>query len=304
MIRFIDSPSAQRFCEVIKSWPQPPLPEKLIASDEALSFQETCQRIRRKLSSARSVQSKTQLEKAALDWLYAFIRLNVKRGRIFNLGEVLEARQADCLGYAKLLTVLGRCCGLNLGIVEVVIDNRGRNVPHTATLFLMADGSRQFIDFWYGSKDIQHKRLGLRVKRSGRWRIADVNYADLKKAGDVTYLPDKAVDAITLYIEGNRSLKQGNFAQAVEQYSQSIRLYPQNTRTYYNRALAYENLGEKDKSQDGYARALKNGSSQIRTLAVQPDDVVDLIQLDEQRIPEDQQHAYLLSKRFINGEPG
>ncbi len=303
MTRFEDSPSAEKFWKIINSWPQPALPEKLTASDETLSFQKTCRRIRRKLSSARSIRSRKLLEKAALDWLYAFIHLNVKRGRIFNIAEVLETRQADCLGYAKLLTTLGRYCGLDLGIVEVVIDNRGRNVPHTATLVRLADGARQFIDFWYGSKDIRHKRLGLRVKRNGRWRIADIDYTDLNNAEDIRYLPDNTVDAITLYIEGNRSLKQGNFAQAVEQYSQSIQLYPQNARTYYNRALAFENLGEKEKAQSDYERALRDRSSKIRTLAIQPDDVVDLIKLDEQHIPDSEQYDYLLEKGFITGKP-
>jgi hypothetical protein len=75
------------------------------------------------------------------------------------------------------------------------------------------EGAR-FIDFWYGSKDIQHKRLGLRVQRNGTWRIEDIDFKNLKQVEDFSYLPDKNVDAITLYIEGNASLRNGDYAAA------------------------------------------------------------------------------------------
>ena len=106
-------------------------------------------------------------QKLMIEWLYASIRRNIKRGRIFDLREVLATGKADCLGYAKLLTVLGRHCGLDLGVVEVIVDTRGIIVPHTATLVRLADGKPQIVDFWYGSTDSWHQRLGLSVRREG-----------------------------------------------------------------------------------------------------------------------------------------
>ena len=125
--------------------------------------------------------------------------------------EVLKTCRADCLGYAKLFSVLGRHYGLNLGIVEVVTDNRGRIMPHTATLVKLADGSPQFVDFWYGCRNIRHQRLGLNIKREGRWRIEDIDFSAIKEVEEISYLPDDTVDSITLYILGNRSLKDGNY---------------------------------------------------------------------------------------------
>jgi tetratricopeptide (TPR) repeat protein len=246
-------------------------------------------------------RSAIQLEKMIVDWLYAFIRLNVKRGRIFDLREVLKTGQSDCLGYAKLLIILGRACGLDVGVVEVIIDNRGRNVPHTATLVKMIGGQKRFIDIWYGSQDIRHQRLGLRLKHGLQWYIEDIDYKDLKEAEDVSYLPDHCVDAITLYIEGNRSLKDRDYSRAVEQYTQAIALYPENARFFYNRAIAYENLGQPVRAQLDYSRALHDGSSIIRTLATQPDDVVDLIRLDEEHLADAEQSIFLFSQGFITG---
>ena len=44
--------------------------------------------------------------------------------------EALIHKQADCLGYAKLMNYLGKRFALNMGIVEVLIDNRRRYTPH------------------------------------------------------------------------------------------------------------------------------------------------------------------------------
>ena len=189
-----------------------------------------------------------------------------------------------------------------MGVVEVVIDNRGKIVPHTATLVRLAGGRRQIVDFWYGSKDIKHKRLGLNVKRGHQWQVEDLDFQELKAVEDISFLPNRYVDAITLYIEGNRALKKGDYAQAVEQYSHSIRLYPENARTYYNRAIAYEKLGERKKAEGDYARALQDDSAIMRTRATQPEEIVDLIRLDEKNISEREQQVYLLSQGFVTGQ--
>jgi hypothetical protein len=77
-------------------------------------------------ASSRSTGKGGESELAMLNWLYDSIKRNVKRGRIFQLRDVLLHQQADCLGYAKLLSSVGRRFGLDIGIVEVVIDNGGR----------------------------------------------------------------------------------------------------------------------------------------------------------------------------------
>ena len=289
----------------IERWQQPDWTVDISIKPSAgsKSFWETARLWREKLEITSDKTSRMQLEKQIIGVLYAFIRLNVKRGRIYDLREVLQTGRADCLGYAKIFIVLGRYCGMDMGVVEVIVDNRGMNVPHTATLVRLANGQLQFIDFWYGSQDIRHQRLGLRVKLDNRWQVMDIDFPDIKDAEAVSYLPDSCVDGITLYIEGNRSLKKKDYARAVEQYSQAIQLYPQNARIYYNRAIAYENLGQAEKAQADYPRALRDQSSTIRTLAVQPEDVVDLIRLDDQNMPEKEQHKFLLKAGFITGKP-
>jgi tetratricopeptide (TPR) repeat protein len=304
LTKFKDSPGSKQLLLTIQNWRKPEISKRQINRaliQEQATFQELSSIFRAKLTSVKSLRSRKRLQKSLIDWLYDFMRLNIKRGRVFDLHEVLRTGQADCLGYAKIFTILSRYCGLDSGIVEVIIDNCGRNIPHTISLVILPDNSLQFIDFWYGSKDIRHQRLGLRVKHTTEWHIEDIDYKNLKRAKEVTYLPDYCVDAITLYIEGNRSLKNKDYSQAVKRYSESIRLYPQNARSFYNRAIAYENLGELKKAEEDYARALQDDDSLSRTLATQPEDIVDLIRLDEENISETDQMIFLLRRGFVTG---
>jgi tetratricopeptide (TPR) repeat protein len=301
---FIGSPQEGQFIKALSSWLKIALPAELnrqIGTRETQDFWETGRLISQKLDSTRSSRTKAILEKLTAGWLYDFIRLNIKRGRFFNLREVSNTGLADCLGYAKVFTVLGRYCGLDAGVVEVVIDNRGRIVPHTAVLVRNSGGRKQIIDFWYGSLNIKHRRLGLRVKKENKWTINDLDNRLMNSFEDINYLPDVCVYAITLYVEGNRFLKEKQFPYAIAKYSQAIRRYPQNARFYYNRALAYENLGQPEKANKDYARSLRDDADIIRTLATQPVEIVELLRLDEKNIPEVAQQIFLLSRGFITG---
>ena len=96
-----------------------------------------------------------------------------------KMQEALLSRRADCLGYTRIFEILGSSFGLDLGVVEMVVDNAGRYVPHQVILCLLATGERRFVDPWYGSRDTRPRRIGALVKRKGRWRVEDVDKAEL-----------------------------------------------------------------------------------------------------------------------------
>jgi len=305
IVSFNDAPEMEQVSAIIDGWHRVELPKLLKNYVPVSSWEsglELAPRIKAKLAGIPNSGQKSQLEDAGTGWLYDFIRANVKRGRVFDLREVLSQRSADCLGYAKLFTLLGRVCGVGIGVIEVVIDNAGRYVPHTACLAKLADGQLRFVDLWYGSKNINHQRMGLRVKRGRIWRIEDLTLKELSNPEDVSYLPDSGVNAITRYILGNRHLDRKDFTSAIECYSEAIRLYPHNARFYYNRAVTYENLGEHEKAKADYAQALRNDAAVIRILATEHDEVTGLIELDAKGIENKAQEIYLLYKGFTTGE--
>ena len=260
-------------------------------------------------SGIQSAEKEMESELAMLNWLYDLVRRNVKRGRIFQLRDVLPHQQADCLGYAKLLNRLGQRFGLDIGIVEVVIDNGGRYTPHYINIVKLSSGRRQFVDGWYGSRDIRHRRIGAQVKEEGRWRIKDLDWDELEKVEGIKALPSTSVDGITHYILGNRHLERGireadgeELDRAIAHYSKAINLYPGYARAYFNRAIAHENKGEHEKASSDYAQALRDEASQIRILAREHEEVIRLMELDRANIGMKEQEMYLLQKGFITGE--
>ena len=218
------------------------------------------------------------------NWLYDLVRRNVKRGRIFQLRDVLLQQQADCLGYAKLLSRLGQKFALDIGIVEVVIDNGGRYTPHYVNLIKFSSGERKFMVLWYGSRNIKHRRIGAQVKEGERWQIKDLDWSELESVEDIRGLPSTSVDGITYYILGNRHLEKGirevdreELDSAIAHYSRAINLYPGYARAYFNRATAYENKGKREKAEADYTQALRDESSQIRVLAREHEDVIEVV---------------------------
>ena len=259
--------------------------------------------------TASSLTTEKKSELAILNWLYDLIKRNVKRGRIFQLRDVLLHQQADCLGYAKLLSSVGPRFGLDIGIVEVIIDNGGRYTPHYINLIKLSSGRRQFMDLWYGSRDIRHRRIGAQVKEGRRWRIEDLDWDELEKVEDIRGLPSTSVDGITHYILGNRHLGRGirdadreELDSAIADYSKAINLYPGYARAYFNMAIAYENEGKYEKARLDYAQALGDDASQIRVLATEHEEVIQLMELDRANMGMKEQEIYLLRRGFITGE--
>jgi len=283
-VPFADAPGMEQVEAIINSWRRPALPDRLehlaLNVGEGSTI-ELAHLIRRSLAEIQNVCHKAQLEVKLISWLYDC---------------------ADCLGYAKLFTLLGRLFGLDAGVIEIVVDNAGRYVPHTAVLVRLSDGRLRVIDLWYGSKNIRHKRIGLQVNQGGAWRIEDVEMGRLSNQREKCYLPDSCVDAITHYIYGNRYLERQEFYNAIKCYSKGICLYPGNARLFYNRAIAYENLGEYEKADVDYAQALRDSAAMIRLLATEHDEVTALLDLDAKGLDSLAQDMYSLYRGFATGK--
>lgn len=290
---------------IVNRWRMPELPDGLRrllpATGKTPSLNELSGMFRKSVAGIENMRQRAQLEVSVAWWLYDFIRANVKRGRVFELSEVMETGFADCLGYCKLFTMLARWFGLDAGVVDVVIDNAGRYVPHTAVMVKPSLGKLCFLDLWYGSKDIRHRRLGLRVRHSGKWGVEDIALKELRMKEDVSFLPDSYVDGITFYIRGNRHLGRREFGSAIESYSEALQLYPANARVLFNRAVAYDSMGESEKATSDYAQALRDDASIVRVQAREYDEIEGLIALDEKGIDELSQQVYLLCGGITTG---
>ncbi len=295
-----------------RQWRLPPLP----AGEAPGPLAVLGRRARGRLARAGSPRARARLELRLADWAWRAVKMNVRRGRLFELPRALAAGEADCLGYASTLQGLGRRLGLDMGIAEVLVDNAGRAVPHVVNLLRLADGRVRFMDLWYGSRNIRHRRLGLMVRRGGRWRVADVNRRDLRRWEEFRGLPPRCVEAISGYMMGNRHLERGlqvdpgglrdagrrtELEEAERCYTVATRLCPENSRIRFNRAVARENLGNRRGAEADYAAALGDEAGLIRVQARLPDEVVALVGLDRLGITPLEEEAYLLSAGFTTG---
>ena len=252
--------------------------------------------IRARLSSEPNPGSRSQLELEVAEWLFELVRANIKRGRAFELEEVLATRQADCLGYARLLAFLGSRFDLDMGVVEVIIDLAGRHVPHHANLLNLSSGGLRLLDLWYASPNISHRRIG--ALADGKLR--DLDWEELPSISQLRGLPRHCLRAITLYIRGNRCLERDELDEAIKLYSQAIRLYPQNSRAFYNRGVAFERKGDRRRAEEDYRRALSDEASLARVLA-RVEELEKLIELDAKGLSREEQEVYLLHKGFRTG---
>jgi len=282
----------------LAGWYIPGLPYELRGSTtQKLDLEAVGFLISEKLAKAHDEEEASGIQIVISDWLYDLVRSNVKRGRVFELDDVLSTGSADCLGYTKLFSALGSGFSLVLGIVEVLIDNAGRYVPHHVNILNLANGVYCFVDAWYGSSNIRHRRIGALVDGVPR----DIDEEDLSGIRNLRGLPDRCIDAITLYIKGNRFLQRDELDEAIKCYSEAIELYRNNSRAFYNRALAHDRKGNTEEAKLDYAQALKDESSLIRVLAT-IGELEDLIILDDKGIGELEQDIYLWHKGFKTGE--
>jgi tetratricopeptide (TPR) repeat protein len=276
----------------------PQLPEELRrAAIQKPGLDAARHLIGQRLAEAQDAEEISEIQIIISDWLYNLVRSNIKRGRAFELDDVLSTGRADCLGYTKLFSALGPKFSLELGIVEVLVDNAGRHVPHHVNLLNLANGAYRFIDAWYGSSSIRHRRIGALVDGAPR----DINEEELSGIRDLRGLPDHCIDAITLYIQGNRFLERDELDEAIKYYSKAIQLYPNNSRAFYNRALAYDRKSNEAKAKLDYTQALKDESSLIRVMAT-IEELEGLIKLDEKGISEVEQDIYLWHRGFKTEE--
>ncbi len=235
------------------------------------------------LSHVLEPATRRQREEELIDWLYALVRRNIKRGRFWELPQILTQRQADCLGYARILSFLASDFGLNAGVVEVVQDNGGRYVPHYVCLVNLADGHKRLVDPWYGSANIHHRLMVARVVEAGKLVVKQLSIGALESAPEAYGLSPEQLAGLSFYILGNSSLDHDMETEAVECYDASLWLYPANPKTLFNRAVALERLRQGKQAQTDYHRAFSIDPSLVRILAT-IEDIEVLPKLDEKGI--------------------
>ncbi len=244
---------------------------------------------------------KVSAEGKLVGWLFRLIRKNIKRGRCWNLSDGLTRGSADCLGYAKLFTFLGKAFGLDTGVIEVLRDNRGAYVPHFVSLVNLSDGKKRLVDLWCGSTAIQHRLMTARIAEKGKLALKDLTRAALESTRQVFGLAPEHLSGVDFYVLGNAFLEREMLTEAVNCYDLSIWLYPVNTRALLNKAVVLEKMGKTEQAKDIYEHLFSMTESFPRFLAT-IEEMESLLDLDERNIEDGDQEIYLLRMGFLTGK--
>ncbi len=245
-------------------------------------------------------EKRSSIEEELVDWLFALVRHNVKRGRVWDLFDVLSQRRADCLGYAQLFTILAKDFGLDAGVIEVLRDSRGSYVPHVICMVRLANGRKRLVDPWYGSSDIRHRLVVVRVKQRGKLILKSLTMKGLESASEILGLSREQICGIEFYILGNFFFDRGMKDEAIDCYDLSIWLYPSHPRALFNRAVALESMGREESAKEDYQRVFSMKQSLPRILG-NINEIEQLIELDEEKLDDFDQQVYLLRRGFVTG---
>ncbi len=93
IIPFDDAPTIDEVKAVVADWQKPGLPDGIRYFAPVLNgggVLKLASSFKESLAGAKSLRYRSQLEAVIASWLYDLVRANVKRGGVFDKGEILK----------------------------------------------------------------------------------------------------------------------------------------------------------------------------------------------------------------------
>ena len=180
--------------------------------------------------------------------------------KFFDLADVIKHKQAQCVGYAQLVYILGNSIGLSVKAINVVklatgtLERKG----HAACIISLADGKRLMVDTW-GVGGV----VGRPFKTEKEFRKVG-NYWELKDKDNplqihrrVQMLDRNGLIAFIYINRGATYSKLGQCHKAISDYTRAIELNPECALAYYGRGATYVKLGQYHKAISDCTRAIE-----------------------------------------------
>ncbi|MFC1634369.1 tetratricopeptide repeat protein [Planctomycetota bacterium] len=214
----------------------------------------------------------------------------------FELSDIIENQQANCLSFSQLMYVTWNAVGLSVRPIDVLdpfnSPEGGIRQGHIACIVDLFDGrsvmadvsllfeipSRafkledQFVkvgNYWeLKDKDnplLIHRRIRLLDRKGLIAAIADSRgnvYASEGEYDRAILEHNKAIEndpgeATAYFNRGNSYVNKGEYDRAILDYTKAIEIDPRFAEPYYNRGKTYENKGEYDRAILDYTKAIE-----------------------------------------------
>jgi len=170
----------------------------------------------------------------------------------FDLPDIIETRQAQCLGYVQVYWILARAVDLAVVPVDVLQTDRDHRLPddqgHVCCAITLADQSTLIVDAVPNGQMHGPLVLGdLYVEQGGTLRLKDcAGSSDLYRI--IHLLEPSGLAALLQSARAGRWVAAGQFLRAADLYTQAIDLSPDLAQVWGNRAVAFYRLGQMDRA--------------------------------------------------------
>ena len=175
--------------------------------------------------------------------------------RTFDLDEVIERREANCLGYAQLFYILGNSLGLQVKALDV--EDPSVLEAHVSCLVSLTNDN--VVIMVYIADISQEFALEETFSKVGNyWELLDRNNPLGLACTRFRILDRDGLIALWHYTQGNNVYAEvGQYDTAISEYNLATDLDPQCATAYQARGAAYSELGEYNKAIADYTQAIE-----------------------------------------------
>ena len=178
----------------------------------------------------------------------------------FELPEIINNKQAQCLGYTQIFYILGNSIGLKVQATDVIQMRTGKlsnAQSHVANIVSLSDGKKIIAD----------------LVPNGFISVPFTLEEQFQKHGDIWELKEKNnplgldrkfkilnSDELIAFKFNNRAsslIKKGNYTEAINELSKAVSYYPAFAEAYHNRAIAFRNTEKIEQAVADCNQAIK-----------------------------------------------
>jgi tetratricopeptide (TPR) repeat protein len=180
----------------------------------------------------------------------------------FELSDMIEHRQANCLGYSQLIYIIGNAIGLSVKPIDVLnpaISVKGDvSQGHMACIVDLSDGRSVMLDvsLLYESPSKAFKFEDHFIKMGNDWELR-YQFNRLLIHRKIRLLDRKELIAVICYHRGVVYKSKGEYDRAILEFNKAIEIDPEFAMAYNGRGNAYQDKGEYDQAILDYTKAIE-----------------------------------------------
>lgn len=198
-----------------------------------------------------------KVEESIVKQLGQRIEREIGPTKFFDLGDVIEHKQANCLGYSQLLYILGNSTELSVKTICVTQKRDGTLSVHVACIVGLTDGKTMMVDLALWAIMSKPFKFEKEFRKLGNyWELIDKDNP-LRIHRRIQIIDKNGLISYVYYNQGHRHLELDQPSEAIPLLDKAIELNPKFAEAYTNRGAAYAQLGEYTKVVSSHTKAIE-----------------------------------------------